>query len=899
MRSTAVALAAIAACSSPTSHTATTTTTAAPAPTAGSSAAPVDAPAPTLRLPASFHPKAYVARLRIDPATPRFDGTLRIDATLDAPTTTIWLDAEDLTIDQASVRFGVGDGRNDVPVTATAALAPSMVGAHFLQLRADRAISAGNITVELAYHGALNDQEHRGAWRNPWHGDWYVFTQFEAIAARRVFPCVDEPGSKVVWQLALEVPAADVALSNTAGRETAIDASWKRVEFAPTRPLPSYLVAFAIGPMELVDAGKSQGGRAIRIAAPKGRAAEAAYAAKSTAPIVDRLEAWFGSPLPYDKLDQVAIPANSGAMENAGMITYAETRILIPPSDPSDSRRKTYAAYAAHEIAHHWFGDLVTTAWWDDLWLNEAFASWMESKILAQVEPAWRGDLEDVERLGSALRADELVSARMIQQPITAEDDIVNAFDGITYDKGASVIRMFERWVGAPKFQDGVRAYLAKHADGNATTDEFLAAIGLAAGKDVATPFKTFLTQAGAPRVTATITCPKAEPVRIALHQERYLPRGAATTTAQTWMIPVCIASGEFRGGRASRTCTMFADIDGSLPIPGPCPSWVYANADASGYYHVGLTADGLAAIAKDGWPALHDAERLELAVDVMAGVDRGDLDVAAALELVPQLLATQNGATIEAAVRIGARVEAYVPPAQRAGYQAWIRRTYGPLARKLGWTAATGDTAETERMRIAVLPLVAITGGDPTLRKQAVALARDWQALPSGMTRAIVGAAAEDPKAFATLLAAVHTVKDRRALKDLIAALVGVHDLASQAKVLALGLDPSIEWGQVVMIASQSAADPASSAAATAFVTAHLDELRQRTPVGSRAAFAYLLTHACDAASRDDAAKRAEPMRAFLGGPRIVSQAIEEMDQCIAQKAMQGPALARYFAKK
>jgi alanyl aminopeptidase len=646
---------------------------------------PPDPAAPTLRLPTSFAPTAYRATLTIDPAQPTFAGEIQIDAKLAAPSSVIWLHAEKLTIDEA--------------YAGSARLTATQHGAQFLALRAPAPLAVGAVHLRIRYHGAISDQDRTGAWRAQWKGAWYLFTQFEMLSARRVFPCVDEPSSKVPWQLTLVVPSGDVALSNTAAKVTTAQGG-ARYEFATTRPLPSYLVAFAVGPFELVDAGKTPSGKPLRIAAPAGRGADAANAAKTTSAIVGALESWFGTPFPYDKLDEVTVGNGAYSMENAGMIAYPESSVLIAPDDPSIGRKVDWLHLAGHEIAHQWFGDLVTMAWWDDAWLNEAFATWMSSKVVASLDPAAHAELDDVQQLGWALGQDEVPSARMIRQPIASEDDIYNAFDGITYIKGAAVIGMFERWVGPAKFQAGVRAYLKARADGNATTDDFLEEIGAAAGKDVGAPFRTFLEQAGAPRVTATVTCAKGEHAKVALHQERYVPRGVKAIPAQTWQVPVCVVYGDDRGGRASRECTMLAKTDDVMTLEAQCPTWLYANADASGYYRVGLSAAQLDAIASKGWRALDDGERLELDADAMASVRDGELDAGAMLALVPRLLGEKQAALIEAAVVLGRRVQLLVPSAQRAGYEAWVRTTYGPLAAKLGWRTRKGDGEDAARSR-------------------------------------------------------------------------------------------------------------------------------------------------------------------------------------------------------
>src|SRR5262249_30543973 len=257
------------------------------------------------------------------------------------------------------------------------------------------------------------------------------------------------------------------------------------VQFAQTRPIPSYLVAFGVGAFEVLDARSAGSKRVpVRVIAPRGRAPEGAWAARVSPEILESLEDYFGMPYPYEKLDLLAvIPPFSGAMENVGLVTFNESQLLAPSGQDSVSRRRGYAAVAAHEFAHQWFGDLVTTAWWNDIWLNEAFATWMQTKAIERWAPSWGMRAARVEARDRAAEADTLVNARVVRQPVDSYGDVWNAFDAITYEKGASVLRMFEVWVGEEPFRRGVQRYLRSHADGNATTDDFLAAISASADK--------------------------------------------------------------------------------------------------------------------------------------------------------------------------------------------------------------------------------------------------------------------------------------------------------------------------------------------------------------------------------------------------------------------------------
>ncbi|HEX3762004.1 MAG TPA: M1 family metallopeptidase, partial [Kofleriaceae bacterium] len=486
--------------------TAPAVTVPAPAPAAAQAEAPaatppapagLEPPEPTLRLPRNFLPTGYAARLDIDPASTGFEGAIQITGNVSEPSRVIWLNARGLSVHKAVAQRA---GQPDVALTATPR------NEDFLELRPARPLDAGAWTLAIDYAGKFDALNTTGAFKQTVAGAAYVYTQFEAVYARRAFPCFDEPDNKVPWQLTLDVPAQLSAVANAPQTaESPLSGGKKRVEFTPTKPLPSYLVAFGVGPFEFVDAGKTQRGTPVRIVALAHRAADAAFAAKTSAKIIDLLEGYFGSPYPYPKIDMLTIPitVGFGAMENAGLITYTETAILRD-AKASRQRQLGWISVASHELAHQWFGDLVTMAYWDDIWLNEGFASWMARKIVARFEPAWRDDQSELNTRDAALDSDSLVNARQIRQPIKKQDDIFTAFDRITYDKGASILNMFESYLGADTFQRGVRDYIAARAWGNATSTDFVAAISKAAGKDVGPAFATFLEQPGTPEITAT-----------------------------------------------------------------------------------------------------------------------------------------------------------------------------------------------------------------------------------------------------------------------------------------------------------------------------------------------------------------------------------------------------------
>jgi len=494
---------------------------------------------PKLRLDGNFRPVEYAATVRIVPDQNWFSGELQIRLQSTKPARTVWLNAdEELKIEQASL-----DGRTGKVIPGSK---------DFQGIQFEQPVSSGRLNIR--YNGPIDRKSTTGVFQVKDGDEWYVYTQFEPISARRAFPCFDEPAYKVPWQLTVEIPKGLQAFSNTAVTGETVAGDTKTVRFGKTRPISSYLVAFAVGSFDVVPA-RFAGSRKtpVRIIVPKGRTTEAEYATTVTPEVLEQLEGFFGIPYPYGKLDMIAVPLFGQAMENPGLITFNLTSILSKSSEDSIQRQRGYTRGAVHEIGHQWFGDLVTARWWDDIWLNEAFATWTEDRILSTWKPDWGSAESAVGARLYSMGQDRLVSARRIRQPIVSNDDIVNAFDGITYQKGASIIRMFETWMGPENFRCGIRSYLDQYADRNADVTNFLEALDRGAGSDMARPFSTFLDQPGAPVISMALRCNEGKPPSLNLGQKRLLPQGSSGSTEETWRAPVCIAYEA--DGRRKREC--------------------------------------------------------------------------------------------------------------------------------------------------------------------------------------------------------------------------------------------------------------------------------------------------------------------------------------------------------
>ena len=623
---------------------------------------------PHLRLPPDARPTRVTAELTIDPRQDELTGVEQIDLAVERPLPVLWLNADLIEI------TGTEPAATIIPAP------PSFAGLQF-----GTPLPAGNTTVTIRWKGRISRTDNEGAFRQEENGEWYVLTQGEPLGMRRILPSFDEPSYKIPWRISLRVPKGDAAYFNTPQLSAETHGETTLVRFAETKPLPSYLLAFGVGPFERVDAGNVKTGASVGIVVTRGKSAWARYSALSSPKLMNLLEDWFGIPYHYPKLDLIEVPLGGGAMENPGLITFAQRINLVKPGMESPKFRRTAASVEAHEFAHLWFGDMVTNAWWDDIWLNEAFATWMTFHAVEGFQPSWGEPEERTASMQRAMGADRLLSARRIRQPIQSEGDVKTAFDAITYQKGAAVIRMFEEYVGEDRFRKGVQAYLRRHVDGNATAKEFLAAISEAAGKDVTGSFSTFLDQGGLPLVKVKVVCEGGKG-RAELSQARYVPLGAAQNPPppQTWQVPVCLRTD--RG----RTCVLLGDPTGTADL-GECPRWVMPNAGASGYYRTALD-DGQTVQLTRNVGRLSASERMAFFSDVDAAAQAGAGELSRVFELAAALSGDKDRHVVETLVPAIAFAGEHglLPEDALPRYAAYVRETFGGRVRSLGEATRT-----------------------------------------------------------------------------------------------------------------------------------------------------------------------------------------------------------------
>jgi alanyl aminopeptidase len=873
------------------------------------SASPDPAP-PALRLPATASPTGYRVVLAIDPAKATFEGSVDIGIRLAQPTELLWLHGTDLKIGKATARSRSGGA---LPLRVVPG------GEDFVGFAFERAVPAGEIDLHVDYTGSIDETSTQGIFRQKDGDAWYVYTQLETTDARRAFPCFDEPAYKTPWDLTLTIPAGTSAVSNTPiASEAPAPGDGKSVRFVRTEPLPAYLIAFGVGPFDYVDAGRAGMKKTpIRIIVPKGKAARARYAAETSGPILEKIENYFGMPFPFAKLDQLVIPqtVTFSAMENAGLVTWSESVLLALPQDETIKWRRLQASINAHEIAHQWFGDYVTLAWWDDVWLNESFATWLADRTIQEWQPSWGVAVDRIVDRSNVMADDTLVSARKIRQEIRSADDIHNAFDSISYQKGGAVISMFEAWIGPAKFQAGVRRYMKAHAYGTGTSKDFLAAIEAESRPGVAAAFSTFLDQPGVPLVDASLQCGgeggaklSGSPV-LALAQKRFLPVGSEGSAAQTWRVPVCVRAASPGGGEPARACALLTESSGAMPVPGAsggCPAWVLANDGELGYYRAAYRGDGLEKLLAVADRELSVPERVGLLRDIDALAMGGAIPMGQALALAPRFAGDPDRQIVQATIRIVSDAgESVLPESMRPAYARYVSKTFGQRARELGFAGKPGEDDDTRLLRASLVPWVTEAGDEPALQAEAKRLALAWLADRSAVEAEMVGGVLEsaarhgDRALFEKYKEGIKASKERRDRNRLFRALGAFTDPAILADAFRFAMGPEFDSREGGNIAYTSLQTPEGRAATWEFLQANYDATLARMPREVTGVMPYYASGFCDEKHRGEVAEFFEGRAEKLpGGTRNLAKVLEEMDLCIALRGAQEGSLKEELAR-
>ncbi|HEY3521106.1 MAG TPA: M1 family metallopeptidase [Rhodanobacteraceae bacterium] len=876
---------------------------AAPAAMAAKSAGPASAgEAPPLEtLPGWAVPQSYRLDLRGDPEQPGYSGTVTIAVDLKKASDHLWLHGKDLKVSSVTITDANGKSHGGKYVQADA-------DAGVARIDFGSTLQPQKLSLKIAWQAPYN-QTLEGFYKVEFAGNAYAMTQMEPISARYAFPCFDQPGFKTPFDIVLTIPARDKAVANTKlVSETRASNGWKTLTFEKTRPLPTYLVAWAVGPLDIVDGPSIPANRwrkepvPVRGIAAKGNGPKMQRALAMVPGIIEAEENYYGFGYPFGKLDLAALPDfSAGAMENAGLVTYRDWLLLLD-KDSSPSAVQSTFNVEAHELAHQWTGDAVTLAWWNDIWLNEAFATWMQQKVAMEIHPDYRTDLGRIEAGEGAMQNDSLVSARMIRQPITGNGDIQTAFDSITYEKGASVIGMFEHFVGPQVFQKGMQAYIKAHAFGNATAPDLVNSIATAAGKgdDFRRAFDSFLDQTGVPLVSTRLDCSHKGAAALQLVQSRYLPLGSSGDANRQWGVPVCV---RFPNGTQ---CQMLDDKSAQMKIDGgQCPSWYMPNADGVGYYRFSMAKADRSALV-DAIAQRDDAEQLVYADSVDADFHRGEIGADEVLASMQQLAPSKVRQVALAPLETVGWIYDHEAQndAQRAVIRDAVSKAYLPRLEALGYERRSGESADDVLMRSSLASTLALEFKVPSVRaallKQGDAALQkkngklDLDAANPDLLRTALSVALEEhgKPAVDALIAAIPSTTDPTKRNAMLGALG--HAPGAQADVARdFALTKQVKVGEMFMVLYGNRDTRVQRDGLWSWFTAHYRQILDRTGVFSGA---YLPGVAGGGGCSQEEADRVQAffkpkLKQIPGLDRGLAQTHEEILLCSALNSKQNPA--------
>jgi aminopeptidase N len=777
-------------------------------------------------LPADVTPDHYRIEITPNPAALTFTGTVRIDITVHAATRSIVLNSADIVIDRAALAGGPAVSAityQKGPQTATFRLAG--------------ALAPGSYTLQLTYHGTIF-QQASGLFALDYQTGTVkaraLFTQFENSDARRFVPCWDEPAQKATFELTATVPAAEMALSNMPVASTENHGSTKTVHFAATPKMSSYLLFFGLGDFERVQ--RRVGEVDIGVVAKRGDAAVSAFALDAAAQLLPYYNDYFGTPYPLPKLDLIAAPGSSeffGAMENWGAILYFEHDLLVDPRISTAADTQNVYATVAHEMAHQWFGDLVTMAWWDDLWLNEGFASWMANRVTQHFHPEWNIWLQDQARIQATMDQDARAGTHPIITPIHDVFQASEAFDNITYFKGEAVIRMLEAYAGQDEFRAGVRAYMHDHAYGNTVSDDLWKEIDRGSSRPLTQIAHDFTLQAGVPMINEKSSSCEGGRTHAQLTQTHFAI-DTASTSATRWHVPVTTRVGD------DYQTTVIAG-DGAQEIDRPGCGALILNAGQSGYFRSRYSPQDFARLTEH-YAALAPEDQLGLLHDTSALAFTGEEPMANLLELVRRVPPDADPLVVLDLVRTLEDMDRLFDglPSQ-AAFRSYAIAVLSPALTRLGWTSKGQETDNVAILRAALIEALSALD-DPSVvaegRSRFADYLRDPSATPANMRRTVLRIVAlhADAQSWERLLAMAEQAKSELERRELYAFLAAAEDPALARRALELafsGKPPATLTSPMIAAVSYLHPDMAFD-----YATRHWDRLAPYIEPASRPAF-------------------------------------------------------------
>ena len=663
------------------------------------------------RLPYDVTPRRYELHLAPDVDAGTFEGQVRIEAEASRPVDRVVLHAQDLTVTAARVLTN-----GAAAVDARASSDPDHDDRLVLSLPSP--VGPGALVIDLSFHGAFSDQLcglYRSTWVDDAGGDRALaLTQFEATDARRAFPCFDEPDRKASFALSVDVPAGMDAVSNSPelSRQD-LGEGRARIRFAETIPMSTYLVALVVGPLERSNPVDVDG-VPVRVVHVPGRAGLTSFALDVAAHALRYYADWFGLPYPGEKLDLVAVPDFAfGAMENLGCVVFRETTLLIDPGRASRLELERVADVVSHEIAHMWFGDLVTMKWWNGIWLNEAFATLMELFGVDHFRPDWQRWVSFGSERDMAMATDALHSTRPVEYPVGPPEEAQGMFDVLTYQKGGGVLRMLERYLGEDRFRAGIRRYLSDHRLSNTDTADLWDAIEAATGEPVRRIMDSWILHGGFPVVSVSR---QADELTVRQEPFSYAPADGESAIGARWSVPLLLRTLEGPGTTATRLLLE----EGSATVPAPGPGAVVVNAGGSGFYRVQYDEASRQRLL-GALDQLDTLERYNLVSDAWAALVAGRVAVDDFLELAEALRDEDEPELWRPVTGALGLFDHVADDEDRPKVAGYTRTLLRHMVEVLGWDRRPDDGERTATLRADLLRAMGTVGADPDVRQKAL----------------------------------------------------------------------------------------------------------------------------------------------------------------------------------
>lgn len=837
------------------------------------------------QLPRNVLPESYQLTLTPNFQTDKFDGDETIRVRIAEPTSTITLNAAEITFAETTV------AQKGTPQTARVT---TDAKGETATLTVPNSLAAGPATIHIRYTGILNDQL-RGFYLSKTGNRKYAVTQFEPADARRAFPSFDQPDMKATFELTAVVDKGDMAISNgkVVSDAPGPGAGQHTVRFSTTPKMSSYLVALAVGDFQC-EAGESDG-IPIRVCGTpeqKGRGHFALQAAESTLHYYDR---YFGIKYPYGKLDIVGVPDfSAGAMENTACIIGRDLLYFVDPSSSYFLQKVVAQDGVAHEMAHQWFGDLVTMKWWDDSWLNEGFATWMSAKPIAAWKPEWNVATDDVQSAAQAMAVDSLNSTRPIHQPVNSPSEFLELADVIDYNKSAAVLRMVEGYVGPDVFRKGVNAYLSKYAYGNATAPDFWNTIAAAAKKPADKVMSTFVMQPGVPLVSVSASCSNGRN-KVEISQTRYFYNREQLNAGskELWNIPVCLKSGN------GEKCALLTGKSQTVEMNGCGP--VYANAGARGYYRSGYDTQNLNKLAASAEQDLSPPERVQLLFDAWAQVRVDRAPIGEYLALAQALKSDPTRAVTD---QISQELE-YINDhltsnADRSAYQTWVRQTFASVGEQLGWTPQGNDSEEQRARRADLLALVGGVGHDPKLielsRQLAESALRGEAVDPTLLYPALsIAARNGDSALYDQLQKRAQSTTSPEATVRYLMVLGDFRTPALVERSLEYAISPQVRSQDAPFLINRVLSNHVTQDQAWDWIRQHWSQVEAKLTNFSAGSVVDSAGTFCDAGHKEQV-QQFFTQHPIPTAQRTLQQSLEFIGNCIDLKAQQQPSLASWL---